>query len=230
MNSIDRRVTYKIVIDTETCPLDKDFVGVDPFNMWVYDVGYVVTDKRGTVYVARSFVVDEIFNHEEELMQSAYYAWKLKKYKEEIAQGTRIVANLYTIRKTLLDDMKLYEINEVYAHNMRFDYNTLNNTERWLTKSKFRYFFPYGTEICDTMRMAQAVIGKMPTYRKFCEENGYLTATGRLSMKAEHLFRFISKDNTFVESHTGLEDVLIEKEIMAYCYKQHKAMVRQLWG
>lgn len=227
---IDRRITYKIVIDTETCPVDKDFEGVDPFNMWVYDVGYVVTDKRGTVYVARSFVVDEIFNHEEELMQSAYYAWKLKKYRAEIEQGTRIVANLYTIRKTLLNDMKLYGINEVYAHNMRFDYNTLNNTQRWLTKSKFRYFFPYGTEICDTMRMAQAVIGQMPTYRRFCEENGYLTATGRLSMKAEHLFRFISKDNEFVESHTGLEDVLIEKEIMAYCYKQHKAMTRQLWG
>lgn len=230
MNMIDRRITYKFVLDTETCPLDRDFEGVDPMNMWVYDIGWVVTDKRGKVYVARSFVVDEIFNHEEELMQSSYYAWKLQRYREEIADGTRIVADFYTIRKIFMADKELYGIDEVYAHNMRFDYGTLNNTQRWLTKSKYRYFLPYGMEVCDTMRMARDVIGKMPTYRRFCEENGYLTKTGQLSMKAEHLFRFISKDNDFVESHTGLEDVLIEKEIMAYCYRQHKKMTRQLWA
>lgn len=227
---MDKRINYKIVIDTETCPLDTEFEEVDPMNMFVYDVGWVVTDKKGNVYVARSFVVDEIFNKESDLMESSYYAHKLPRYREEIAQGTRTVANFYTIRKTLLDDMREYEISEVYAHNMRFDYHTLNNTERWLTKSKYRFFFPYGTEICDTLRMARDVIGKMPTYKSFCEKNNYLTKTGRLSMKAEHLYRFISKDNEFIESHTGLEDVLIEKEIMAYCYRQKKAMERHLWA
>ena len=126
--------------------------------------------------------------------------------------------------------MAEYGVKEVYAHNMRFDYGTLNNTERWLTKSKYRYFFPYGTEICDTLKMARQVIGTMPTYRRFCEENGYLTKNGQLRFTAEILYRFISKDNTFVEKHTGLEDVLIEKEILAYCFKQHKKMVRQLWA
>ena len=227
---MDKRINYKIVIDTETCPLDKDFEGVDPMNMFVYDIGWVVTDKRGTTYAERSFVVDEIFNKEIDLMNSSYYAEKLPQYREDIANGSRIVADFYTIRKILLDDMEEYGIKEVYAHNMRFDYHSLNNTERWLTKSKYRYFFPYGTEICDTLRMAREVIGKMPTYKSFCEKNGYLTKTGRISMKAEHLYRFISKDNDFIESHTGLEDALIEKEIMAYCYRQKKKMERHLWA
>ena len=78
--------------------------------------------------------------------------------------------------------------------------------------------------------MAQSVIGKMPTYRAFCEEHGYLTKTGRLSMTAENLYRFISRDNDFVENHTGLEDVEIEAQIMAYCFRQHKAMRKKLWG
>ena len=227
---MDKRINYKTVIDTETCPLDRDFEGVDPMNMLVYDIGWVVTDKRGTTYAERSFVVDEIFNKEIDLMNSSYYAEKLPQYREDIANGSRIVADFYTIRKILLDDMEEYGIKEVYAHNMRFDYHALNNTERWLTKSKYRYFFPYGTEICDTLRMAREVIGKMPTYKSFCEKNGYLTKTGRLSMKAEHLYRFISKDNDFIESHTGLEDALIEKEIMAYCYRQKKKMERHLWA
>ena len=42
MEKIDRRKHYIIVLDTETCPLDKEFNGVSPFNMFVYDgTGYV---------------------------------------------------------------------------------------------------------------------------------------------------------------------------------------------
>jgi hypothetical protein len=34
----------------------------------------------------------------------------------------------------------------------------------------------------------------------------------------------------FKESHTGLEDVLIEKEILCYCYAKHKKMVKEMWA
>ena len=227
---IDKRVNYRLVIDTETCPVDKDLQEVLPSNMWTYDIGWAIVDKRGKVYKTRSFVNADIFLAEKELMNSAYYADKIPMYWKQIKSGERVLTSWYAIKKTLRKDMAEYGVKEVYAHNMRFDYGTLNNTERWLTKSKYRYFFPYGTEICDTLKMARQVIGTMPTYRKFCQENGYLTKNGQLRFTAEILYRFISKDNTFVESHTGLEDVLIEKEILAYCFKQHKKMVRQLWA
>ena len=54
-------------------------------------------------------------------------------------------------------------------------------------------------------------------------------ATPRPQLKAEVLYRYISGNNEFIESHTGLEDVLIEKEIFAYCVKQKKAMRRKLF-
>ena len=97
---------------------------------------------------------------------------------------------------------------------MRFDYGTLNTTERWLTKSKYRYFFPYGIEICDTLKMARDVIAKMPTYQRFCEENGYLTKNGQYRLTAEIIYRFITKDNDFVENHTALDDSCIEARIL----------------
>ena len=226
---MDRRIAYKIVIDTETCPLNTEVEGVDPFNMWAYDIGWVVTDKRGTVYVARSYVVREIFFGEKNLMQSAYYADKLPLYYEKIAKGETVVASLYEIRKQLLEDVETFEVEEVYAHNMRFDYHNLNNTQRWLTKSKYRFFLPYGVEVCDTLKMSRDVIGKMPTFIRFCEENGFLTKIGKPQMKAEVLYKFITKDLDFIESHMGLEDVMIEKEILAYCYRQHKKMRKALW-
>jgi hypothetical protein len=229
MAKIDRRITYKMVLDTETCPIDKTVEGVDPFNMFTYDIGWVVTDKRGNIYKQRSFINRDIFIKEKELMSSSYYADKIPQYWEDIKQGRRVVASWYEIIKTIKEDMAEYGINEVYAYNMRFDYHTTNTTQRWLTKSKYRYIFPYGTEICDIMKMARDVIGKMPTYEKFCLENNLLTKTGRLSMKAEDVYRFIINDTDFIESHTALEDALIETTILAYCYKQKKKMRRKLW-
>lgn len=228
---IDKRKKYIIVLDTETCPLDKDMEEVTPSNMFVYDVGMAVVDKRGNVYETYSFVVADIFFEEKTLMDSAYYADKLPQYYEDIKSGKRQVATLYTIRKILIDLMKKYDTKTVSAHNAKFDYGALNNTERWLTKSKYRYFYPYGTELWDTLKMAHDVIAKMPTYKRFCEENGYMTAhkTPRPQEKAEVLYRFISGDNDFEESHTGLEDVMIEKEILAYCFRQHKKMRKLLY-
>lgn len=226
---MDKRISYKIVLDTETCPVDKDLKEVLPSNMWVYDCGWAIVDKRGKVYRTRSFVNADIFLNEKELMASSYYAEKIPMYWEEIKAGLRTLTSFYNIRQTLLADIAEFGVTEIFAHNMRFDYGTLNTTQRWLTKSKYRYFFPKDVAICDTLKMSRDVISKMPTYRAFCEENGYLTKNGQLRLTAEIIYRFITKDNDFVEHHTGLEDVMIEKEILAYCYRQHKKMRKLLW-
>ena len=139
------------------------------------------------------------------------------------------MTSFYNIRKALLEDIAEYNVTEIFAHNMRFDYGTLNVTQRWETKSKYRYFFPKEIVICDTLKMSRDIIAKMPTFIKFCEDNNFLTKNGKPQLKAETIYRFITKDINFVESHTGLEDVLIEKEILAYCYRQHKKMRKKLW-
>lgn len=230
MQKIDRRRHYFMVLDTETAnTLLLEDGRMDMSSVLMYDAGWQVMDTRGNVYRKRSYVNSDIFIHEAELMQSAYYAKKIPRYKQDIAEGKRILANTYTIHKVMMQDFQEYEIKEVCAHNARFDLTSLNNIERWTTKSKWRYWFPYGTIWWDSMKMAQSVIGKMPTYRKFCEEHGYLTKTRRLSMTAENLYRFITKNPDFQESHTGLEDVEIEAQIVIYCYRQKKAMKKLLF-
>ena len=212
------------MLDCETAPCDCTIDEVTPINMLVYDIGWVVTDKRGIVYEARSFVNADIFLDEKELMKSAYYAEKIPKYWEDIKAGRRVLTSFYNIRQALLNDIATYGVTQAFAHNMRFDYGALTNTQRWLTKSKYRYFFPKEVEICDTLKMSRQLIATMPTYKKWCEKNGYLTKNNRVKLTAEILYRFISGEDKFTESHTGLEDCMIEKEILAYCYKKHKPM------
>ncbi len=220
---IDRRKRYFVVLDTETAnSLD------DPL---VYDIGWAIVDKYGNVFRTHSFINREIFFLEKELMQSAYYAEKLPKYYKEIALGERKVANWLTIKKILWEDMAEFNSNVVIAHNARFDYSATAKTQRWLTKSKYRYFFPKGTEVWDTLKMSRDILGNMPTFRKWQELKGYTYGkyNDRLRFTAEIIYQFISGQEDFKEEHTGLADVLIEKDILAYCYKQHKKMRKKLW-
>ena len=89
---------------------------------------------------------------------------------------------------------------------------------------------PY-VEFYDTLKMARDVIAKKPTYIQFCIENGFMTKhrTPQPQLTAEVLYRFIMQDINFVESHTGLEDVEIETEILKYCMRQHKPMRKKLF-
>ena len=228
---MNNRIKYRIVLDTETCPIDKDFEGVTPSNMWVYDCGWAVVDRNGNVYKTRSFVNADIFLNEKIAMNSAYYQNKIPKYWDEIKSGERILTSFAKIRKALLEDIAEFKVTEIYAHNMRFDYGTLNTTQRWLTKSKYRYFFPKDIEIWDSLKASRSVIAKMPTYVKFCQENGYMTKhkIPQVRLTAEIIYRFITGNNNFVESHTGFEDIQIELEIYKYCKKQHKAMEIKLF-
>ena len=197
-----------IMLDTETTnSLD------DPI---CYDVGFAVVDKEGTIYETHSFVVAEVFLNEE-LMESAYFIEKVPQYWEDIKKGTRKLAKFNTIRKVLAETMKKYNTNIVIAHNARFDYRSTAKTQRYLTKSKYRYFLPYGTEVWDTLKMAREVLKNDVDYDNFCYNNNYVTKRGCKRFTAEILYRFFTGDNDFVESHTGLEDVTIEKVIFAEC-------------
>ena len=230
MAKIDYRRHYLLIIDTETANTFRADDGkLDISSALVYDCGFAVIDTKGNTYEKYSFVNADIWYNYPDVMATAYYAHKLPLYREGLRNGTRKLATTYTIAKTVKEVIDRYKIREVIAHNSRFDYNSLNATQRYITKSAYRYFFPYGIEMWDSLKMARDVILEMPTYRKFCEKYNLFTANGRLSATAENLYRFISKNPTYEESHTGLEDVEIEKEIVFYCYRQHKKMRKKLF-
>lgn len=231
-HKIDRRRNYLIVLDTETCNTPKDEKGgLDTSSGLVYDIGWAVVDKHGNVYLTRSYIISEIFG-DKALMDSAYYKKKIPKYEEDIKSGSRLVVTWAEAMAQLRADMKLYETNIVIAHNAPFDSRVMNSTQRYLTKSKYRYALPYGTELWDSVKMATDTIGQQKSYKRFCEENGFMTRhkPPRPQMTAEVLTKYFKDDVDYAEEHTALEDVLIEKEIVANCYRTHKSMRKRAWG
>ena len=213
---MSRRKEYFIVVDTETTNTIEQ-----PLP---YDIGWAVCDRNGNIYKQHSFVVAEIFCDMKDTMQSAYYAEKIPQYWEDIKSGKRTVASVWTIRKAFIADMKKYNIKKVGAYNMAFDKRALNNLIRYTSKSWLRWWFPYNTQYFDIWNCACDVLLARKSYIDFAIKNGLISNADNILTNAECCYKYITKQLDFKEVHCGLEDVLIEVEILAECYKQHKKM------
>ena len=210
------RTTEKfIVLDVETAN--------DTVDALTYDIGFIVADRHGNIYESHSFCVYDIYCCEKELMQSAYYAKKLPLYEKGLKNGEYKLVKFSTVKNLIWQLMKEYNITKVFAYNCNFDRNALTKTQRWLTKSKYRYFFPYDIEFCDIWNFACSTICQQKGYKNFCELNCYVSnRCNNYRSSAECVYQFITNQNTFEELHQGLADVFIEYEILLKCYATHK--------
>ena len=209
------------LIDTEIAG------GLD--NPLTYDIGILITDRNKVEYEKFSLVIHNIYAEERELMKSAYYADKLPKYEIKLANGERKMVTFYTAKKIFTDICKKHNVKKVYAYNMNFDRRALNNTQKFTTNNRFKYFFPYGTEFCCIWNMACQVVMARPSYIKFALENGFTSEKGNILTNAECCYRYLTKDPTFEEEHQGIDDVEIEKEILMACFRQHKKMNKGIY-
>lgn len=198
-----------LIIDTETTNSLDDAL--------VYDCGFIVADYNGTIYSKHSFVNADIFC-DKELMSSAYFAEKIPQYWTEIKNGSRTLTSFRNIMWTLRHIMKENNITKVYAYNCRFDYCALATTQRYITSSKYRYFFPYGTEFHDILALSRNVLKTDKNYRQFCKDNDYLTARNANRYTAEIVAQYFF-DRGFIEEHTALADSEIEYKILLECLK-----------
>ena len=212
--------TRIMMIDTEAtngldCPI-------------VYDVGYQIFSLDEGVLCERSFVNADVFC-DAELMASAYFADKIPDYWQEIVSGQRILKKWFNIKKQIAEDCKKYGVEIACAHNAAFDNRALNITQRYQTTSKYRYFLPFGIEWWDTLKMARETLKQNEDYGTFCYENDYLTARGCRRYTAEIIYRWLTGNADFEESHTGLEDVKIERQIFEYCVNKNPEIDGRLW-
>jgi hypothetical protein len=208
------------VLDTETCNTVEQPIP--------YDIGWAICDKWGNVLVERSFVVAEIFLDMKDVMKSAYYADKIPMYWEDIKQGNRTIKRMWEIRKIMKDDIKNFHIKKICAYNMAFDKRALNNLVRYVSKSFLRWWFPFGVEFVCIWHCACQVLLNRKTYIEFAEKNGLISDCGNIKTSAECAYKYITDNIDFEESHTGLEDVKIEIEILRECFRQKKRMDKSI--
>lgn len=213
-----------LVLDTETAnTLTRADGSADMSDVLVYDCGWQITDRTGEVYDAKSFVNYDIYRGEREIMASAYYADKIPRYEDDLRAGARKLVTFRTILRELADAIEAYNIQYFAAYNARFDANALNRTQSWITKSRSRYALPFGQITwLDIMKMAQDAVCSTKAYKEWATDRDFLQKNGVPRKTAEMVYRYITGEDDFQESHTGLEDVQIETFIMAHCFEEAK--------
>ena len=106
---IDKRKSYYLILDVETT--NNVMLKGAPNDGLVYDIGFVIADKKGNIYAKRSFAIKEIFDWKE-LMSTAYYKNKLPKYYEKLAKGQMEKISIWEARKRIKSAMEYFNISE----------------------------------------------------------------------------------------------------------------------
>lgn len=208
LNITDR---YILILDVETANDTTDAI--------VYDIGFILLDLyTGAICERGSFVIRDTFVYERELVKVAYYADKIPEYIADIQQGKRQMMDFMAARRHILNIMAKYNCHTVAAYNASFDRNALNTTLRYLTKSQYRYFFPYSTNFVCIWNMACSTICQRGEYRTFAETNRLFSNHGKnYRATAETVYAFLTNDPSFKEEHKGYDDVKIEMVILQKC-------------
>lgn len=218
-----------IVLDTEGVDTVKHNDGqVHAETSLFYDLGFIVFDGNTHEPIEKySFINSDVFFNES-LMQSAYYKDKRKIYFAGMGTEWQ-VADTLTIWRTFSDACKRFNVRKVWAYNCSYDRAITINTIKTMSNGFRSWFLPYGVEWADIWDYAGSTLCKTKKYVRFATENGYFTASGNPSTRAEHVFRYLLGDNSFVEAHTALADCEIEGMILQ-ASKKRKQKARHSIG
>ena len=191
----------KLILDTETISLEKPFV---------YDLGYTIADADGNIVAKKSYVITQIWNNKE-LFATSYYAEKKPLYIARLKSKYSKKVSWGNAMRYLSNDIKKYGVTEIFAYNAKFDSRALNFMCAW-----YKVVNGLGGQKINDIMKYIAPITETEEYRNFCESNGYMTAhkIPQCQKKAETLYRYLTQNVDFTEEHTGLEDSLIELEIL----------------
>lgn len=194
------------VIDTETVgEMDEDYLGA-------FDVGATVINRKGELLDSINILI--LTNLD---IENAFYGKrKIEIYRKLIRNENIVIAYNETEALEILDEF--FEINNVTticAYNSSFDFT------RTFLKYRVDEF-----EFIDIWKAFLETVATKKKYEKFCIENDYLTKNGKPRATAEIAYRFLTNDNDFIESHTALDDAIIETEILKAVWNTHKGFTR----
>ena len=177
---------------------------------FIYDLGYTIADTNGNIIKKKSYIISQVWNNKE-LFATGYYANKKPLYYARLKSGYSKKVCWGNAMRYLANDIKKYGITEIYAYNSKFDSRALNFMCAWYKVVNGLG----GMEILDIMNYIQPITTTQ-AYKEFCQVNGFMTEnkTPQPQKKAETLYRYLTNNVEFNEEHTGLEDSLIELEIL----------------
>lgn len=217
---------YFMVFDCEGTKDEAFFgSGKEDKNQLPYDLSGVIIDRQGNHVERFAYACKEVLANGE-LMSSAYYGHKVPEYYDRMFTGEikpLTASEIFTELAKLIDK---YNLTEIYAYNVDYDINALNNLfKRYRRKHGFDR--AAAEKVCalapkDIMAAAVYAFCGPRKYLKFAKENGGINPNNNVRYGAEIMYRYLFDLPEFVEEHKGIDDAIIEAEILVKIWKRKK--------
>lgn len=203
-----------IVFDTET---------IGQVSQKLLNVGYKIVDiciQKGTAKVLceRNYLVGSIYKNSLWMLNDSFVGQKkYESYQKMVESKTIVCREIGAIFQQMEKDIKRHGVLFGYAFNSAFD---LDKFDRTAQEEKIDNPL-CGVPVFDLWGYAYNYITITDEYKEWAIANGQLTQSQRyISGNVESIVRFLSNDLDFVESHTALDDVGNELNILLECVKR----------
>jgi hypothetical protein len=202
-----------LVLDTETTG--------DFGQPLIYDFGYRIIDREGTVLFERSSLVREIFNSKF-LMDKAFYSDKVNTYKQMLENNEIDIMPYGTLIKEFIAMARKYKVGIISAYNVAFDFKALNGTMQVAYSQGQdnlileKLFEQKNKKLLCIWNLACETILNTDEYRAYADTNNFKSEKGNYLSNAEVAFNYIKGLTDFKEKHMALADVEIEIEILLH--------------
>lgn len=219
-----KKEKLNIVIDTETCG--------DLKHPIVYDLGYVVAKRDGTILEERNFILKDVFYGRADLVKMSFFGKHYGEYERMIKNDEVELMDTVDVKNELKRTIEEYSVNydiRLCAYNMAFDKKALQATAKyisggfvqtWFTTEKFKYECIWN--------MACQTVCNTKKYIKWALENGYVSDKGNITTNAETVYKYMFGAKDFKEDHMALSDARIELQILTVLDKRHERMKRDI--
>lgn len=196
------------VIDTETASLNGD----------VFDFGMVITNKKGEILARYDALVAEVFNDLAKMKKAFYFNKVDSFYRPNVRCGRMVIKPWATICKEVNKLLKIYNVDTIAAYNLAFDRRVIIQTG----KAHGGYMAINDKKMLDLWRVSCETLLQQKTYKKLAKEMGWVSPAGNLKTSAEVAYRYGMGAWEFDESHTALDDAMIETELLKKLFSLKK--------
>jgi DNA polymerase III epsilon subunit-like protein len=204
-----------LVADTESCGLGN--------KAYVFDFGYVISNRKGKIFQERNFLVSEILTDPSIMLGALYNPdWRammggkiFSHYIPAIGRQDVVLTKWRDVLQVMRDDILTYNVDVFSAYNLRFDLGAMNTTHKKLTEKKLNF---QRLDLLCLWEFACITVCRSRLYHDIAREQGpdtgWITPANNVRTTAEKVYAFLSGNHGFIESHTALHDAQIETEIL----------------
>lgn len=199
------------VIDTETARLDGA----------VYDIGIVILTRNGKKELARYEAITKEVYTNTKVMKGAFFYKKVPLFYEPNIRCERMIVKPWRqIAAEVTELLKAHNVSIIAAYNLAFDMRVIIETGKAF--NGFLDLRPY-KKLC-LWRMACESLLQQKSFSHYANLHGWHTPSGNKKSNAEVAYKYAFMQPEFVESHTALDDAIIESRL----YQRLKALKRKI--